>query len=38
VDVENNVLTATLDHLTIFAVLQERTDNPVQLFLLLVQR
>jgi len=39
VDVDNNVLTAILDHLTTFAVLQEETDNPVQnrLYLPLIQ-
>ena len=38
VDVDNNVLTVTLDHLTTFAVLQQRVEIPVRLFLPVVQR
>lgn len=38
VDADNNLLTATLDHLTTFAVLQTNTDNPQRLFLPMVQR
>ena len=38
VDAANNRLTATLDHLTIFAVLQGQVSNPARIFLPLVQR
>jgi PKD repeat protein len=38
VDADNNTLTALLDHLTTFAVLQESTDNLRRLFLPVVQR
>ena len=38
VDAANNRLTAILDHLTTFAVLQGQVSNPARLFLPLVQR
>ena len=38
VDAEHNRLTATLDHLTTFAVLQGQVSNPARVFLPLVQR
>ena len=38
VDAANNRLTATLDHLTTFAVLQGQVNTPAQIFLPLVQR
>ena len=38
VDAEPNRLTATLDHLTTFAILQGQVSNPARLFLPLVQR
>ncbi|MEZ4736413.1 MAG: hypothetical protein R3E79_55715 [Caldilineaceae bacterium] len=38
VDVANHRLTATLDHLTLFAVLQGATSSPVRIFLPLVQQ
>lgn len=38
VDAANNRLTATLDHLTTFAVLHSQVSNPARIFLPLVQR